>query len=94
MHDGALPHFFQCWRPPEPDFWCTVDRKKTSRQWSAQLTQILWILFVWEHLKNSEYSAPVNDTEVLQQLAANVCQTIHMKSGTFNRICTSAQQKA
>jgi hypothetical protein len=35
------------------------------------LTSILWIIWMWEYLKGSVYSAPISDLEILQQRVQN-----------------------
>jgi hypothetical protein len=79
-----------CEAAPEPTFieqWIGRRGKSTGLQNPLSFC-------LWEHVKALEYSAPINDLEVLQQRVENACKDIRVKPGIFDRVRISEQQAA
>jgi hypothetical protein len=95
MHDGAPPHFLLIVRPREPTFGERWIGRGGPVNWPTRSPDLNPLDFwLWEHLKALIYSAPMNDSEGLQERVENACQETWVKPGTFDRVSTSVRRRA
>jgi hypothetical protein len=61
----------------------------------AQRSELNFLgLWLWGYLNILMYAKPINDVEVLQQQAENVCREIRVKQGIFERVPTSYEKQS